>query len=149
MQDTKQIISNLLTNIRTDVINSLQSSGRYATGETISQLEIALRDEGGKLLAPWWIDALEKGRKPTSQGAPLGDPPMIERIKAWCAAKGIDTAAAWAIKKSIDKYGYPGKPGVLTQPLEDADKHIDAALNEIATNYQNEIVDLFKVFDEI
>jgi hypothetical protein len=149
MDTTAQIISAALTNIRTDIINSLQANGRYATGETIAALEIALTESGGQLLAPWWIDALEKGRKPTSQGAQIGDPPMIERIKAWCEAKGIDTAIAWAIKKSIDKYGYPGKPGVLTQPLELADKHINDACEQIAINYQNEIVDLFKVFDEI
>lgn len=146
---TQQIISTLLTTIRTDVINSMQSSGRYATGETVAALEIVQTESGGQLLAPWWIDALEKGRRPTSEGAIQGDPPMIERIKAWCAAKGIDTKAAWAIKKSIDKYGYQGKPGVLTQPLEQADKHISDAMDQIASNYQNEIVDLFKVFDEI
>lgn len=149
MDTNQQIISTALTNIRTDIINSLQANGRNATGETIAALEIALREDGGQLLAPWWIDALEKGRKPTSQGAQLGDPPMIERIKAWCTAKGIDTAAAWAIKKSIDKYGYPGKPGVLTQPLELADAHINEACEQIATNYQNEMLDLLKVFDEI
>lgn len=142
----QQIISTLLTAIRTDVINSMQSTGRYATGETVAALEIALTESGGQLLAPRWIDALEKGRKPTSQGAAAGDPPMIERIKVWCAAKGIDTKAAWAIKKSIDKYGYQGKPGVLTQPLEQADKHISDTMDQIATNYQKEILDLFKVF---
>lgn len=149
MPDNQSIISNLLTAIRTDVINSMQSTGRYATGETVAALEITTTESGGQLLAPWWIDALEKGRRPTSEGATPGDPPMIERIKAWCAAKGIDTKAAWAIKKSIDKYGYPGKPGVLTQPLEQADKHIADAMDQIATNYQKEILDLFKVFDEI
>ncbi|HXP53146.1 MAG TPA: hypothetical protein VN922_24595 [Bacteroidia bacterium] len=144
---TPQIISTALTAIRNDVINSLQANGRNATGETIAALEIALTESGGQLLAPWWIDALEVGRKPTSQGAVQGNPPMIERIKEWCAAKGIDSAAAWAIKKSIDKYGYPGKPGVLTQPLELADAHINNALEEIAENLQQQIAELFNIFD--
>src|ERR1700693_2366018 len=109
MLNNQPILNTLLTAIRTDVINSLQANGQYATGETIAALEIALSDTGGQLLAPWWIDALEVGRKPTRPNAPIGDPTLLERIKEWCAAKGIPEEAAYPITKSIHKYGYPGK----------------------------------------
>lgn len=143
-----EIITNLLTNIRTDVVNSMQANGRYATGETIVALEIVQDEKGGQLLAPKWVDTLEKGRGPTSAGAAPGDPPMIEGIKAWVEAKGLDISP-WAIKKSIDKKGYPGKPGVLTEPLEMADKHISDAAEQIASNMQKQVADMLNVFDAI
>lgn len=147
--DTSTILTTLLTNIRTDVVNSMQSKGRYATGETVAALEVVIDGNKGKLLAPWWIDAQEKGRKPTSQGVPAGEPPMIERIKAWCDAKGIDQKAAWAIKKSIDKYGYRGIPGVLTEPLEAADRHISEAAEQLANIQAQKVLDLFNIFDTV
>lgn len=151
MPDNQTILTNFLTAVRTDVVNSMQASGRFATGETIANIDVEATDSDGQITAPWWIDALEKGRKPTSSGATAGDPPMIDRIKAWCAAKGIDDKAAWAIKKSIDKKGYPGKPGVLTEPLSDdnINSKLDIALELIAANMQHEIADIFNVFDKV
>ena len=119
MEETDQILAEIATSIGTDVINSMQAKGRYATGQTARQIETVSSPGTAKLLAPDYIDHLEKGRSPTSSNPKPGDPPMIERIKAWCAAKGIPDKAAWAIKKNIDKYGYKGKPGVLSEPLSD------------------------------
>lgn len=151
MNETRQVLTDFLTAVRTDVVNSLQSNGRFATGETIANIEVEATDSDGQITAPWWIDALEVGRKPTSPGASAGDPPMIDRIKAWCAAKGIDEKAAWAIKKSIDKKGYPGKPGVLTEPLSDdnINSKLNMAAELIAGNLQQEIADIFNVFDTV
>ncbi len=147
MNDNNQILNDLITSIKTDVINSLQSKGRNATGETIANLTDVVADNYAALLAPWWIDALEVGRKPTSQGATQGTPPMIDNIKAWCEAKGIDVGFAWAIKKSIDKNGYPGKPGVLTEPLALADTHINNASQQLADNQAQNVLELFNIFD--
>ena len=115
--------------LKTDVINSLQANGKDATGQTAKQLTII--EDGGnfKLQLPGYMQLLETGRGPTSPDAVSGDPPMIRRIQQWCQEKGIPDEAAWAIKKSIDKKGFKGIPGLLTEPL--GDDNVNLRLNSI------------------
>jgi hypothetical protein len=150
MNDTTPILNDLMDHFRNDVVNSMQSKGRYATGETIQNLTIATADGYGVLYAPWWIDALEVGRKPTSDGAAASDPTLLERIKVWIAAKGL-VMNPYAVTKSIHKKGYPGKPGVLTEPLsnDNVNKRVNEAIEKITQPIQQEILDLFNIFDEI
>jgi hypothetical protein len=63
---------------------------------------------------------------------------MIDRIKQWCQAKGIPEQAAWAIKKSIDKKGFPGTPGILSEPLGDA--NIDLRLSQNIAPIADDII---------
>jgi len=68
---------------------------------------------------------------------------MIDRIKQWCQAKGIPDNAAWAIKKSIDKKGFPGTPGILSEPLSDANINLRLSqnTNPMADDIVQSIVD--------
>ncbi|MDF2432200.1 MAG: hypothetical protein JWP44_1831 [Mucilaginibacter sp.] len=119
----------LLEALKTDVINSLQANGANATGQTAKQLTITTGGNAIQLELPGYMQLLETGRGPTSKDAVAGNPPMIQRIKQWGRAKGIPDKAAWAIKKSIDKNGYKGKPGILTEPL--GDDNINRRLNPV------------------
>jgi len=119
----------LLENLKTDLINSLQANGSSATGQTAKQLVITNGGNSLQLALPGYMQLLETGRGPTSQGAIPGDPPMIIRIQQWCQAKGIPDKAAWAIKRAIDKKGYKGKPGIISGPL--GDDNINRQLNPV------------------
>lgn len=119
----------LLEALKTDVINSLQANGANATGQTAKQLTITTGGNTIQLELPGYMQLLETGRGPTGKDAVAGNPPMIQRIKQWCQAKGIPDKAAWVIKKSIDKNGYKGKPGILTEPL--GDDNINRRLNPV------------------
>jgi hypothetical protein len=90
--------------------------------------------------------ALEKGRVPTGKDAMPGNPPMIQRIMEWCEAKGISVKAAWAIKKSIDKKGYAGKPGILSEPLggDNINLRLDPVMDDIATEISAELIKLIR-----
>jgi len=90
---------------------------------------------------------LENGRGPTSKNAVAGDPPMIQRIQQWCRAKGIPDSAAWAVKKKIDKVGYPGKPGILTQPLgnDNINARLDQSLEDLANNISSQILNAIQI----
>lgn len=150
MPNPQPILTDLINNIKTDVINSMQSKGRYATGETVAALETVVNDDTGQLLAPAYIDALELGRGPTSPGATAGDPPLIDKIKEWTAAKGIDINP-YAITKQIHKQGYPGKPGVLTEPLSDdnINMRVDEAMEIYSDQLAKEVLDLFGIMDVV
>jgi len=110
-------LTTFLDSLKTDVIHSLQARGKYATGQTAQQITIEGDANSYQLNLPAYIQALETGRSPTGKNAIPGNPPMIDRIKQWCQAKGIPDKAAWAIKKSIGKKGFPGTPGILSEPL--------------------------------
>jgi hypothetical protein len=138
---TNDSLTQLLETLKTDLINSMQAHGRFASGQTAKQLTVTNNGNTAQLQAPAYLQFLETGRGPTSSGAPIGDPPMIQRIQDWCRAKGIPDMAAWAIKKSIDKKGYKGISGLISEPLSDdnINLRLNPALNDIADAACNEI----------
>ena len=141
-----QIISDFLNNLKTDLISSLRSKG-ITTTQTIDQIKITADGDRQQLQVPGYLQVLEKGRGPTGKNAPTGNPPMIQRIQQWCRDKGIPEKAAWAVKKKIDKAGYPAKPGILTDPL--GNDNINARLNEssaqIAENLTTQIINIISL----
>lgn len=132
-----------LESLKTDLINSLQSKGSDASGQTAQQITIVTSGDKAQLQIPGFLQTLETGRGPTSKNAIPGVPPMIQRIKQWCQAKGIPEREAWAIKKTIDKRGIKGKPGILTEPL--SEENIDRRLKPIMESMANELIGLIKL----
>jgi len=131
------ILFSFLNELKSDIIHSLQSKGKMATGQTAQQITVEGDGDKAQLNIPGYLQELETGRGPTSKNALPGNPPMIDRIKQWCQAKGIPDKAAWAVKKSIDKNGYKGTPGILSEPL--SDDNINLRLNQQATQMANDI----------
>jgi len=137
-------LGGLLELLKTDVINSMQAAGSNATGQTAKQLTITQQDNTVQLNMPGYMGLLETGRGPTGPNAVPGDPPMIQRIQQWCQEKGIPDKAAWAIKKSIDKKGFKGKPGIISEPLGDdnINNHLNPILEAIAEEISKQITGL-------
>jgi hypothetical protein len=127
-----------LESLKTDIIHSLQANGKMATGQTAQQITVVSEGDNARLEVPGYIQLLESGRGPTSSNPVQGSPPMIDRIKQWCQAKGIPDSAAWAIKHSIDKNGFKGVPGILSQPL--GDDNINMRLAPTADQLANAIM---------
>jgi hypothetical protein len=144
---TNDALINFLENLKTDVINSLQANRKMATGQTAQQITVTSDGDGAQLQLPAYIQLLETGRGPTSSNPISGSPPMIDRIKAWCQARGIPDKAAWAIKKSIDKKGFAGVPGILSEPLSDdnINLRLKPAADNIADTIAQQILDSLTV----
>ena len=137
-------ITAFLESLKTDVINSLQAKGKIATGQTANQITIEDNANQAQLQLPGYMQVLETGRAPTGKNAVPGVPPMIERIKQWCQAKGIPDKAAWAVKKTIDKKGYKGTPGILSGPLGNENIHfrLDQQTDKMADATVQDLVNL-------
>jgi hypothetical protein len=140
---TNEPINEFLESLKADIIHSLQANGKMATGQTARQITIVSDGDSAQLSLPGYMQLLETGRAPTGANAVPGNPPMIDRIKEWCQAKGIPDKAAWAIKKSIDKKGYKGITGILSEPLGDANINLrlDPAAVNIADTVAQHIID--------
>jgi len=134
---TNDALTNFLESLKTDVINSLQANGKMATGQTAEQITVISDGDSAQLQLPAYIQLLETGRGPTGSNPTAGNPTMIDRIKAWCQAKGIPDKAAWAVKKSIDKKGFKGVSGILSEPL--SDDNINLRLNPATENIADTI----------
>ncbi len=141
--DTEQL-TRFLEILRVDIINSLQAAGSDSSGGAAKSLTITKKVSGFGLQMPAYMQLLESGRGPTGPNPVAGDPPMIQRIKDWCQAKGIPDKTAWAIKKSIDKKGYKGKPGILSEPLGDANinQRLSPVLQKIADELGSLLIDM-------
>jgi hypothetical protein len=144
MSITNDQLSQFLEILRIDLINSLQANNVDATGQTAKELITVMDNNSVRLLVPGYMQLLETGRGPTGANAVQGDPPMIQRIQQWCQEKGIPDKAAWAIKKSIDKKGYKGKPGIITAPLGDdnINLRLEPFLEAIADGLTDQLIDL-------
>jgi hypothetical protein len=136
---TNTYLLTFLETLKTDLINSLQANGKYATGQTVKEIIIVDDGETLQLQLPGYIQELETGRAPTSKNAVAGNPPMIKRTQQWCRAKGIPDKAAWAIKKAIDKNGYKGVAGIITEPL--SDENIDRRLSPVMDSIADEVIE--------
>ncbi|WP_179415531.1 hypothetical protein HDF19_21760 [Mucilaginibacter sp. E4BP6] len=136
-------ITQFLESVKTDLINSLQTKN-ITNAQNIT---ITTNDETQQLQIPSYLQIVETGRGPTSKNAQPGNPPMIQRIQQWCQEKGIPAKAAWAIKKKIDKMGYPGKPGLLTDPLSDdnINAKLEQTLEQMADNISNQILNALPI----
>ena len=140
---TNDHLISFLESLKTDLIHSMQVQGKYATGQIAQQITVSTDGNNAQLQLPGYLQLLETGRSPTGKSALPGNPPMIDRIKQWCQAKGIPDKAAWAIKKSIDKKGFPGTPGILSEPLSDANINLRLSqnTNPMADDIVQSIVD--------
>jgi hypothetical protein len=132
-----QQLTQFLEILKTDLVNAMQANGCYATGQTVRQFIITGDENSMQLQLPGYTRLLETGRGPTGKDAAASDPPMIRRIKDWCQARGIPEKAAWAIKKSIDKKGYKGITGLLSEPL--GDDNINFRLNQVLESIASQV----------
>lgn len=132
--------------LKTDIINSMQAKGSGGS-QTAQQISITQTENGLQLQLPAYLLILERGRGPTSKNPVAGDPPMIQRIQQWCREKGIDDKAAWAIKKKIDKVGYPGKPGIITEPLgeDNINSRLQDPLTQLAESITAQILNAITI----
>lgn len=95
----------------------LRSADRFATGETQEEIRQTTEQDGMGVTvtfyAPKHTWALEFGRGPTRDGAPKGNPTLVEQIEKWMTAKGL-VGSPWPIAQKIHKEGYEGTPGLIT-----------------------------------
>lgn len=104
---TRTAIQSFLNDVRLSIIAKMNR----ATGETERSLRVSAGDDFGFLVAPAYIEALERGRKPTSKGN-TGGPTLRESLLIWIQARGIrpkpgqtEESLSYAIAKSIHKKG--------------------------------------------
>ena len=122
-----------------------------ASGRTAASIHAVATDTTLEVLAHRSIGALEYGRKPTSSGAPKGNPSLFEAIKEWALIRGIisnindrkELGIVYAITKKIHNEGWKSKLNAPLQGVADG-LNYDVLLREIVahqvTVYESAII---------
>jgi hypothetical protein len=123
--------------------SNISATGQNATGETANSLRVQVTQEGNKyrmqLFGRPFFRTIETGRRPTPDKKPSRE--MVDNIRAWCDARGINESAAWAIATKINKQGtYLWRQGGRRDVITPA---IDVFLNDVSAELLESQADSF------
>jgi hypothetical protein len=123
--------------------SNISATGQNATGETANSLRVQVTQEGNKyrmqLFGRPFFRTIETGRRPTPDKKPSRE--MVDNIRAWCDARGINESAAWAIATKINKQGtYLWRQGGRQDVITPA---IDVFLNDVSAELLESQADSF------
>lgn len=134
-----------------ELINSIRanlgSSGTNATLKTSQSLRIEIKQEGTKykmqLFGRPFFMTVQTGRRPTPDKKPSRE--MIDNLKEWVNARGLDESAVWAIATNINKRGTElwrlgGRDDITTPAVDEFANNVGQNLLESeAENFQLKI----------
>lgn len=146
-RNAAEISANVVDAIKNKpVTRYTKSKGKFssivnASGRLASSIRYSTDENGFKIYAYDYIDALIYGRKPTSGG---GDGAVLRAIREWLPAKGLDLNP-YAVTSNIHKYGtsiwqeHKGKDsGLLANAINES--VISRIRTELANAYVKELV---------
>lgn len=142
-------IFNVIQSEGIELINNtranLGASGQNATNQTSQSLRIQITQEGSKykmqLFGRPFFMTVQTGRRPTPDKKPSAE--MIDNLKKWINARGIDESAVWAIATKINQRGTElwrsGGRDDITTPA------IDEFVNNVGQNLLDAEADNFQI----
>jgi hypothetical protein len=107
MPEIFNVIQNQSINLVNNIRINLGRAGMFVTNKTQQSLRQEVKQEGTKYTVqvfgrPFFM-TVQTGRRPTPDKKPSRE--MVENIREWMDARGIDESAAWAIATNINKKG--------------------------------------------
>ena len=120
-----------LNDLRQDIIKSLKDSGRNASGKTANSMRVEVKERGGGVTGILYgsevLDILEYGRSP-SKGGQKGNRTWEKELREWMQIIGISQDAFYPIWRKINRDGYKGTPGLISNPIDKFNKGLSNGL---------------------
>lgn len=134
MDSLKKIYNKYGNDVVKILTNLLLRNKKKSSGKLIKSLRSDLRNVADVIISGEdYFEFVDKGRKKGSY-VPIAD------LKKWTTLKGIPNSAAYAINKSIYKFGI--KPtNVLAKTIREMDKAVPNLENNLAKEYENIIAE--------
>lgn len=126
MSEFIQILQNEAESLISKIKANMVSTGTNATGKTSESLEYEIIEDGTKttinINANQFAAVIETGRKPTPDKKPGFS--MIQNIKEWVEARGLEQSMVWAIAQQINNEGTKlwqkgGRDDIYTLPFNE------------------------------
>lgn len=119
---------------------SLSEADRVATGRTNDSITFEVIENTLTVSGRDAILTLEYGRPPTGEGRGLFSETgsFLYQIKEWVSARGLPEESAYPIYVKINREGFEGTEGVISEP-------VNKLLKELRTELDKEIEEQFRV----
>jgi len=141
----------ILTNAGQSLSNQIKANTPKATGKMANSVGYEVKatntEVGLKITAAPFFRVVETGRGPTRENYERGETTLLEAIKQWTKAKGIDEGLAYAITKKIHKEGTKlykagGRKDVFSNVITDRaiQKLENSVLDALAEHYLQDFI---------
>jgi hypothetical protein len=128
----EEILRKGLDKVKSKIQSNLVSSGRNASGSTSKSLkvvsEVSADSVKVSLLGSKVLGALEFGRSPSEKGQ-KGKRTWEKELRDWMRLRGIDQSLFYPIWRKINRDGYKGTKGLVTDPIEEFKKEVSKQLS--------------------
>ena len=144
--DNKQIediLNKGLLALKKDVLENLYKKDRVASGKTANSIKVSTSISGniikGLLLGSSVLEQLEYGRGKTKNGGATRT--WEKELKAWMRIRGIEESAFYPIWRKINRDGYKGTKGLVSDPVSKFADNISKALKvEIIKDFKRNVI---------
>jgi len=118
-KDISVAITKALELAKKSIQSNLASSGRNASGKTSKSIRITSKVESDRVTGTMYgssvLESLEFGRGKTKNA---GSTRSWEKdLRDWMRIRGIDQSAFYPIWRKINRDGYKGTKGLVTDPI--------------------------------
>ena len=138
-QKTGNILKEGLNGLLNDITENLYKNQRVASGKTAKSLKVVMDIKPnivkGQLLGSSVLEQLEYGRGKTKNAG--SNASWESDLRNWMRIRGIDQSAFYPIWRKINRDGYEGTKGLITDP-------ITKFKNNFAKQLRTEVVKDFK-----
>ena len=114
------ILNKSLESLKMDIQDNLRKNNRVASGKTSKSLRIKIDANAnqvkGTLLGSTVLDSLEYGRGATKNAGSSAS--WEKELRDWMRIRGIDQGAFYPIWRKINRDGYEGTGGLVSDPVE-------------------------------
>ena len=135
MPEIFDVINTQFIELTNNIRANLGATGTTATGATSQSVRYELKQEGtkftGRVFGRPFFMTVQTGRRPTPDKKPSRQ--MIDNLKLWVNARGMDESAVWAIATKIQKQGTDlWRAGGRTDIVDPA---VDTFVNDVAQDF--------------
>jgi len=118
-KNTANILQKGLEGLLNDITENLYKNNRVASGKTAKSLKVVMDVKPdvvkGQLLGSSVLEQLEYGRGKTKNAG--SNRSWESDLRNWMSIRGIDQSAFYPIWRKINRDGYEGTKGLVTDPI--------------------------------
>ena len=126
------ILNKDLTTLLNDVSENLYKNNRVASGKTAKSLKVVTKIAGEKIIGTLFgssvLDTLEYGRGKTKN--PSSSATWAADLRGWMRIRGVPEGAFYPIWRKINRDGYKGTPGLISNPVDKFKKALGVSLKD-------------------
>jgi len=120
-KNTSNILQKGLEGLKKDIQDNLSSNDRNASGKTSRSLRVSVSANKDRVIGILYgdeqtLEVLEFGRPPSKNGT-KGKRTWEVDLRKWMTYRGIPQSAFYPIWRKINRDGFKGTQGLVSQPM--------------------------------